>query len=44
MVIPENGYNNAIGKGSIKRELIIGILFTVAIWVIVVDYLPMREH
>lgn len=38
VVIPENGYNNAIGKGSIKRELIIGILFTVAIWVIVVDY------
>lgn len=38
VVIPENGYNNAIGKGSIKRELIIGILFTIAIWVIVVDY------
>lgn len=38
VVIPENGYNNAIGKGSIKRELIIGILFTVAIWVVVVDY------
>lgn len=38
VVIPESGYDNVIGRGSIKRELIIGILFTVAIWVIVVDY------
>ena len=33
VVMPENGYNNAIGRASIKRELITGVLFMAAIWV-----------
>lgn len=38
VVMPENGYNNAIGRESIKRELITGVLFMAAIWVMVADY------
>lgn len=38
VVMPENGYEQAVGAGSLKREIIVGLLFYSAVWIIVVDY------
>lgn len=38
VVMPENGYEQAVGAGSLKREIIAGLLLYSAVWITVADY------